>query len=174
MLLDSAEDFSARPVDDATRGTCLRDRAVGPIDVRPERRWPKHGALQSRTTDIGATGLDQQDAARGIFGEARRYGAARRTGADDDVVIRACKAAPTPALHDSSRHRLVCQGDGACRAHAGARGQPQKSPSIELTGGGAGAQIGQEALLLVLERCAESGHHGLRVLDVLHEWFPPE
>src|SRR5262245_58478122 len=56
-----AEDLSPRPVDHAVRGSGLRDRPIGPIDIRAERRWPKHGALQSRPTDIGAPGLDQQD-----------------------------------------------------------------------------------------------------------------
>src|SRR5262249_42933442 len=57
----------------------------------------------------------------------------------------ACTAVPAPALHDRSRQRLACQCDGECRPDTGARGQPKKSPSIELTGGGASVQTRAEA-----------------------------
>jgi hypothetical protein len=140
----AAEDLAARPVDDALAGSCLRGRAIRPIDIRAEGRWPKHGALQRRSTDIGITGLDQQDAARGVFGKARRDSAAGRTSADDDVIIGGENGAPAPALRDGCCCHLIHRSQGDCRRDAGGRGQSKESPSIDLTGSGARQQTGQE------------------------------
>src|SRR5262245_65996970 len=45
----SADDFSSRPVDDASRGSSLRRRAIGPIDVSSKFGWPPYRALHGRT-----------------------------------------------------------------------------------------------------------------------------
>ena len=63
----SADDLSSRPVELTPRGSCLRRRAIGPIDIGSKIGGPKHWALQSGTIDVSATRLDQQDAAGRIF-----------------------------------------------------------------------------------------------------------
>src|SRR5262249_32262961 len=146
----AAEDFAPGPVDDAPRGAGLRGRTIGPIDIRTEIGGPQHRTLQSRPTNISTTRLDQQDAAGGIFGQARRQGAAGRTRTDNNVVIGSRNVAPVLTLSDGGRQHLIGQGPGACRPEAGGRRQLQESPSIELTSSGAPLDTGQEALMLVI------------------------
>src|SRR5262249_34914421 len=146
----AAEDLAPGPVDDAPRGAGLRGRAIGPINIRTEIGGPQHRALQRRPTNISTTRLDQQDTAGGIFGQARRQGAAGRTRTDNNVVIGSRNVAPVLTLSDGGRQHLIGQGPGACRPEAECRSQLQESPSIELTGSGAPLDTGQEALVLVI------------------------
>ena len=143
----SADNLASRPLNDSTRSSGLRGRAISPIDIRSKVGRPKQRILQGGSTKVGIAGLDQQHATGGILRETRRNGAAGRTSPDDDVVIGYFYAAARLILNAWGCDHLICQGDGECRFDPYSGRQMKKFATTNLTGRDASLKFVQKELL---------------------------
>src|SRR5262245_25990576 len=156
----AADDFSARPVNGSSRGSCLRRRAIRPINIRCEVGWPQDRALQGGSAKVIATGFDQQHATGAVFGKARCDRAAGRTSTNNNVVVGGGDAAPTEASRRGSSKCLIRHCCGEYWFYSNGCSQMQEPPPIDLTGRGASAEAGQTLLLFI--SFAQHGHGPVR------------
>src|SRR5262245_1793135 len=152
----SADDLAAWPVDGASRGSRLRRRAIGPVDIGSEGGRPEHRALQRRAADVVATRFDQQHLAGRVFGKARSKGAAGGAGPDDDIVMSALQRLATRLIAGSRRPPLRRGDSSGADARRGR--QANEAPSIDLARCGPLPKIGEEAPLLVIGLAGHADH----------------
>src|SRR5262245_8813094 len=156
-----ADDFPTRPVNASSRGSCLRCRAICPIDIRREVGRPQDRALQRGSANVIATGFDQQHATGAVFGKTCCNRTAGRTSTENDVVVGGGDAASTEASKAGSSKCLICRCSGECGLYSNSSSQVKEPPPVDLTGRRASAQASQKLLLLIIS-FAQHGHGPVR------------